>query len=93
MWNDWLPFLAHHRVPGDAIYLGGPRPIDEYKALAASGAKWMAMEDVSFRIPGGLNATVPQSYIDGIVTQVSQTLKLSEEYRLEAVASYALDHS
>ena len=23
------------------IYLGGPRPVDEYEALAASGAKWM----------------------------------------------------
>ena len=20
-WGDWLPFLAHHRVPGDSIYL------------------------------------------------------------------------
>ena len=31
------------RVPGDSIYLGGPRPVEEYKALAASGAKWMGM--------------------------------------------------
>ena len=42
-WGDWLPFLAHHRVPGDSIYLGGPRPVAEYEALAASGAKWMGM--------------------------------------------------
>ena len=42
-WGDWLPFLAHHRVPGDSIYLGGPRPVKEYEALAASGAKWMGM--------------------------------------------------
>ena len=38
-WADWLPFLAHHRVPGDSIYLGGPRPVAEYEALAASGVQ------------------------------------------------------
>ena len=35
-WGDWLPFLAHYRVPGDSIYLHKPRPVGEYEALAAS---------------------------------------------------------
>jgi hypothetical protein len=28
-WADWLPFLAHHRVPGDSIYLPKPRQVEE----------------------------------------------------------------
>ena len=44
-WADWLEFLAHFRVPGDRIYLQEPRPLEEYKVLAASGAKWMGMGD------------------------------------------------
>ena len=82
IWEEWLPFLAHHRVPGDAIYLGGPRPVDEYKVLASQGAKWMNMEDVSFRIPGGLNSPVPQSYIDGLIKQFEPTMATMTELGL-----------
>ena len=34
-------FLTKHRLSGDSIYLSSPRSVEEYKALAASGAKWM----------------------------------------------------
>ena len=63
-WNDWLPFLSHFRIPGDSIYLGKPRPTEEYEVLAASGAKYMGMRDagISFRPPS--NGTLPAGYVD-----------------------------
>lgn len=92
IWDDWLPFLAHHRVPGDAIYLGGPRPLAEYETLAASGAKWMNMADVSFRIPGGLDSHVPQSYTDSVIANLSPTMASMTELGLvEKMYVYGFD--
>ncbi len=76
-WADWLPFLAHHRVPGDSIYLSGPRPIEEYKALAASGAKWMGMGDAgtSCRTEP---CVVPSGYVEGWIEKLKPAMaKLS----------------
>eukprot|EP01052_Picozoa_sp_SAG31_P002260 SAG31_NODE_78_length_27447_cov_83.819877_6_plen_896_part_00 len=41
IWTDWFTFLSKHRIPGDMLHLASPRPINEYRALAASGAKWI----------------------------------------------------
>ena len=42
VWAQWFPFLARHRIPGDALYTQpDPRPIEELQALADSGAKHM----------------------------------------------------
>ncbi len=74
MWGDWLPFLSHHRVPGDCIYLGAPRPMGEYAALNASGAKWMGLMDagISFRPPD--NGTLPPHYVDNVISLIGPTV-------------------
>eukprot|EP00035_Acanthoeca_spectabilis_P017163 m.358835 g.358835 ORF g.358835 m.358835 type:complete len:670 (-) comp16619_c0_seq85:933-2942(-) len=73
-WADWLPFLAHYRIPGDSIYLGEPRPTKEYEMLASSGAKWMGMRDagISFRPPS--NGTLPPNYVEDVIEQLAPTM-------------------
>jgi hypothetical protein len=51
IWDAWMPFLSKHRVPGDMLYLNEPRPVAEYQALAASGAKWMNLLDAGTPSP------------------------------------------
>lgn len=82
MWDDWLPFLAHHRVPGDSIYLNTPRPTAEYTRLAATGAKWMGMRDagISFRPPS--NGSLPPGYVAGVIKQLEPTMQSMEELGL-----------
>lgn len=55
-------------------YLGGPRPVDEYKALADSGAKWMGMGDagISFRPPA--NGTLPDGYVEGWIEKLEPAM-------------------
>jgi hypothetical protein len=60
-WDDWFPFLAHHRIPADDIYAGSPPATDEYLARAASGAKAMALMDAGRAPPlppGWVNETL-----------------------------------
>jgi hypothetical protein len=61
-------------VPGDSIYLAGPRPTAEYVELAASGAKWMGMGDagISFRPPA--NGTVPAGYVEGWIQKLGPAM-------------------
>ena len=66
-WADWMPFLAHHRVPADDIYLLGPRPTAEYTELAATGAKWMAMMTVQ-------DPPIPPGYVDHVIDTLAPTL-------------------
>eukprot|EP00039_Didymoeca_costata_P011634 m.164356 g.164356 ORF g.164356 m.164356 type:complete len:644 (+) comp15233_c0_seq9:178-2109(+) len=61
MWQDWMPFLARHRVPADDIYLESPRPTAEYVELASTGAKWMNMMDA------GKKGTIPPGYVDDVI--------------------------
>jgi hypothetical protein len=73
-WHDWLPFLSHFRIPGDSIYLHEPRPTEEYKVLAASGAKYMGMRDagISFRPPS--NGSLPAGYVESVIEQLAPTM-------------------
>jgi hypothetical protein len=73
-WQDWLPFLAHFRTPGDSIYLGKPRPLAEYKILAETGAKWMGMRDagISFRPPS--NGSLPPHYMQDVIAQLTPAM-------------------
>ena len=74
IWADWLPFLAHHRTPGDSIYLPKPRPVGEYRVLAGTGAKWMGLRDagISFRPPA--NGTLPPNYVEDVIAQLAPTI-------------------
>lgn len=69
MWDDWLPFLAHHRVPGDDIYLPAPRSTAEYETLANTGAKWMGLMDAGIRPP------VPAGYVDTVLATLKPVVE------------------
>jgi len=73
-WADWLPFLAHYRIPGDSIYLGHPRPVEEYEMLASTGAQWMGMRDagISFRPPA--SGKLPPHYVEDVIEQLAPTM-------------------
>jgi hypothetical protein len=73
-------------------YLGGPRPVDEYKALADSGAKWMGMGDagISFRPPA--NGTVPDGYVEGWIDKLEPAMaNLSALGLLDKAYVYGFD--
>ena len=70
-WEDWLPFLAHHRIPGSS--LGGPSPIKEYQILADSGAKWMGLAGAGGPPAQPVPSSQPHHY-DEFVKQLIQTL-------------------
>jgi len=36
-------------IPATSIYLDAPRPLRDYKLLAATGAKWLNLFDVTVR--------------------------------------------
>jgi hypothetical protein len=86
-WEDWLPFLAHHRVPGSSM--DGPSPIKEYQVLADSGAKWMGLSSA-----GGPPAQpVPPSqphyyddYVKGLVQKLTPTVNTLESRGLLGAA-------
>lgn len=42
----WFDLFADRRMPADSIYIGTPRNISDYEALAASGARWFSLLDV-----------------------------------------------
>lgn len=69
MWDDWFPFLAHHRVPADDIYLHAPRPTAEYQELARTGAKWMGMMDA------GIWPPVPAGYVDKVLSTLAPVIQ------------------
>ena len=74
-WADWFPFLAHHRVPADSIYLGGPRPTAEYVELAATGAKWMGMGDAGREFPSpGYPISALPAYVDSWIEKLTPTM-------------------
>lgn len=92
MWQDWLPFLAHYRTPGDSIYLSKPRPLAEYKILAETGAKWMGMRDagISFRPPS--NGTLPPDYVQDVIKQLTPVMaQLAEVGLLNKSYVYGFD--
>ena len=70
MWNDWYPFLAHFRIPGNDIYGKTPRSLGELKVAADNGAKWMGLinEGISFRAPA--NGTLPSHYVDELIKRL-----------------------
>jgi hypothetical protein len=81
-WDDWMPFLAHHRIPADDIYLNTPRPTKEYQALAATGAKWMNMLDAGIETsplpPGYVQKTIGK--LAPLVTNMSALGLLDKMY-------------
>eukprot|EP01043_Picozoa_sp_COSAG02_P029474 COSAG02_NODE_1835_length_10714_cov_7.585437_13_plen_401_part_00 len=91
-WEDWLPFLAHHRVPGDSIYLGGPRPTAEYQMLAATGAKWMGMRDAGISLRPPAQPVPPHhydDYVQGVIAQLTPTMTAMESMGLLGTAQAA----
>eukprot|EP01046_Picozoa_sp_COSAG06_P005144 COSAG06_NODE_226_length_19747_cov_9.234121_13_plen_703_part_00 len=75
MWNDWHPFLAHFRIPGDDIYGRTPRELQEFKVLADNGAKWMALinEGISWRPPA--NGTLPPHYARDLIEKLEPVME------------------
>jgi hypothetical protein len=84
-WADWMPFLAHHRIPADDIYLLSPRPTAEYEELAATGAKRMAMMCVA-------DPPAPPGYVDHVIDTLAPTLaNMSRLGILDKVYVYGFD--
>lgn len=93
MWDDWLPFLAHFRIPGDSIYLADPRPLAEDTALADTGAKWMGMLDVIDFCQSDcpVNGTVPPNYAEGVIKMLEPTMSGLQKLGLNKSYVYGFD--
>ena len=64
-----FPFLSKHRIPADMLYLSAPRPPQQYRELAASGAKWMNLLAV------GVGADANKSTVDAYVEETTGVLE------------------
>lgn len=47
MKRDYFSFVDQQRLPGDLLYMGEPRILEDYQILEAEGAQWMNLLDVS----------------------------------------------
>ena len=90
-WADWLPFLAHHRVPADDIYTRTPLAPAQYEANAATGARWMNLMDVS-TYKGFPKAPVPPGYVTSVLAQLAPAVaNLSARGLLKRAHVYGFD--